>query len=109
MAGYSKKVKTHFRRLVDEAYERELARELAQLATRFDEWRAGRIKASELSHQVHQFYKGPAHETYNFYRSLQIAYPFSPICLCVADRHVARYDMDRDLGRETAGSPIVGQ
>ena len=67
MAGYSKKVKAHFRKLVDEAYERELARELTQLAAQFDEWRAGRIKASELSHQVHQFDKGPAHETYNFY------------------------------------------
>jgi hypothetical protein len=67
MAGYPKKVRAHFRRLVDEAYERELARELAQLATQFDEWRAGQIKASELSSRVHQFDKGPGHETYNFY------------------------------------------
>jgi hypothetical protein len=40
---------------------------LAPLAAQFDEWRAGWIKASELSHQVYQFDKGPAHETYNFY------------------------------------------
>jgi hypothetical protein len=67
MTGYSKKVKAQFRKLVDEAYERELARELAQLAARFDEWRVGRISASELSHWIHQFDKGPAHETYSLY------------------------------------------
>lgn len=44
-----------------------MARELAQLAAQFDEWRAGRIKASELGSRVHQFDKGPAYETYSFY------------------------------------------
>ena len=31
----------------------------------FDEWRAGRIKATELSSRAHQFDKGPAHKTYS--------------------------------------------
>jgi hypothetical protein len=52
---------------VDEAYERELARELAQLAARFDEWRAGQISAGELSCRVHQYDKGPSHEMYSLY------------------------------------------
>ena len=52
MTDYSKKVKAQFRKLVDEAYERELARELARLAARFDEWRAGQISAGELSHRT---------------------------------------------------------
>jgi hypothetical protein len=67
MTGYSKTVKAQFRKLVGEAYERELARELAQLAARFDEWRAGRISASELSHRIHQYDKGPLHEMYSLY------------------------------------------
>jgi hypothetical protein len=67
MAGYSKKTKAQFRRLVDDAYERELTRELKQLAAQFDEWRAGRIRASDLSHRVHQFDKGPVREMYNLY------------------------------------------
>jgi hypothetical protein len=67
MTGYSKRVKAQFRKLVDDAYERELARELAQLAAQFDAWRAGQIRASDLSHRVHQFHKGPVREMYNLY------------------------------------------
>ena len=67
MAGYSKKIKAQFRKLVDEAYERELARELRLLAAQFDEWRADRISAGELSYRVHQYDKGPAREMHSLY------------------------------------------
>ena len=52
---------------MDDAYERELARKLAQLATKFDAWRTGRISARELSYQVHQYDKGPAREMRSLY------------------------------------------
>jgi hypothetical protein len=67
MAGYSKKVKAQFRKLVTDAYERELARALAQLASQFAEWQTGRMSAVELSARVHHYDTGTSRELYNLY------------------------------------------
>ena len=67
MKDYPKRIKAHLNELADQAHERELARELTQLAARFDEWRAGRISAGELNHLIHQYHNGPSRELFKLY------------------------------------------
>lgn len=67
MKDYPKPIKKRLTALADQAYERELARELTQLAARFDDWRAGRITPWELNDQIHRYHNGPAWELFKFY------------------------------------------
>jgi hypothetical protein len=67
MKDYPKRIKRQLRELAGEAHERELARELAQLAAKFDAWRAGQIGAGDLDYQIHQHHNGPARELFKFY------------------------------------------
>jgi hypothetical protein len=69
MSEYPKHIKKKIYELRCEAHERELARELTQLAARFDEWRAGKIGAGELDHLIHQHHNGPSRELFKFYNS----------------------------------------
>ncbi len=67
MSKYPKHIKKQLNTLMSEAYERELTRELTQLAARFDEWRAGQIAPGELNDLIHQYHQGPAREIYKRY------------------------------------------
>jgi len=72
-----KQIKRHLNQLVSLAYEKELGQELEKLATHVDEWRAGRIKATELARLVHEYSTGPLldlHKGYDIpYREILIA------------------------------------
>jgi hypothetical protein len=67
MTNYPKHIKKQLNALMSVAYERELTRELTQLATRFDDWRAGKIEAGELHDLIHQYHQGPGLEIYKRY------------------------------------------
>ncbi|MFQ6013948.1 MAG: hypothetical protein ACE5NP_00720 [Anaerolineae bacterium] len=69
MQQFPKRIKKQLRELATQAHENELARELAQLAKKFDEWRDNRISAGELSHIVHQYDTGPLRDLYKRYNS----------------------------------------
>ena len=53
MQDYPKAIKKKLRNLMGEAYENELAEELAKLEAKFAEWRAGKIYAGDLSYLIH--------------------------------------------------------
>ena len=67
MNDYPKRIKKLLNELKCEAHERELARELTQLATKFDEWRAGEMGAGDLDYLIHQHHNGPSRELFKFY------------------------------------------
>ena len=72
MADYPKHIKRKLRELAGQAYENELAKELAGLAAKFDEWRAGKISAGELSYLVHKYEIGPSRQLYSAYNDNQL-------------------------------------
>jgi hypothetical protein len=67
MNKYPKHIKKKLYELRCEAHERQLARELTQLAARFDEWKAGQIGAGDLDLLIHQHHDGPSRELFKFY------------------------------------------
>ena len=67
MSDYPKHIKKKIHELKCEAYKRELARELTQLAAKFDEWKAGHMGAGELDNLIHQHHNGPSRELFKFY------------------------------------------
>lgn len=67
MKDYPKQIKRQLRELVGQAYENELARELGKLEKRFEDWRAGKICAGELSEIIHRYHNGPARELWGKY------------------------------------------
>ena len=67
MSELPKHIKRQLRELAGQAYENELAAELHKLAEHFDEWKAGKIAASNLEHLIHKFHNGPARELFSRY------------------------------------------
>jgi len=67
MSQYPRSIKRLIREQAMEAYERELARELARLDRDFSEWRDGRISSGELSFRIHQYEKGISRELFTKY------------------------------------------
>jgi hypothetical protein len=67
MNKHPKHIKKKILELRCEAHERELARELTQLAAKFDEWKAGQIGAGDLDLLIHQHHDGPSRELFKFY------------------------------------------
>ena len=63
--NYSAEVSS--RPFVGQAYENELATELAKLEKRFEDWRAGKICAGELAEIIHQYHNGPARDLWSKY------------------------------------------
>ena len=72
-----KHIKSQLRELANQAYEHELADELANLASRFDEWRAGKITVWDLTELVHKYHNGPARELYKRYHNLPHSTPIA--------------------------------
>lgn len=59
--------RARLRELASIAYERELARELAELEDGFRRWRAGEINAFGLSEAIHLFHQGPSRDLFSKY------------------------------------------
>jgi len=62
-----RRLRRQLRQLADLAWERELSNELSNLATSFDEWKAGKLEPHELSDRIHKFHHGGARELYGLY------------------------------------------
>ncbi len=69
MSDHSKSIKRLLRQWMEEAYERELHRELTRLDLSFAEWRAGKIGSGELSDRVHQYETGASRELFKQYNN----------------------------------------
>jgi hypothetical protein len=67
MNDYPKRIKRLLIEFAAEAYEKELARELARLDESFAEWRDGKINSGELSHRIHQYETGASRELFKRY------------------------------------------
>jgi hypothetical protein len=67
MKDYPKPIKRLMRQYLEEAYERELQRELTKLEQSFAEWRSGQISSGELSDRLHQYERGPSRALYKRY------------------------------------------
>jgi hypothetical protein len=64
MQPLSKHLRKLARQAADEAYRRELDRELEPLHAAFEQWRRGELSGFELSDRIHQFHHGPNRELY---------------------------------------------
>ena len=73
-----KPIKKQLNKLSMEAHERELDRELVELAEKFDDWKAGKPGAGELASLVHDYDTGVLRELFNFYNQaplhMRVAY-----------------------------------
>ena len=112
MTEYSKHIKRLLRELAAEAFEKELARDLAKLEKDFEEWREGKINSGELSHRIHQYEVGPSRELYKKYNDGQndfnIAYAIVTGMLAreevpdelieAIDKHISFYESLKDSG-----------
>ena len=67
MSLFTKTELKELRRLSGIAYERELAKELTNLHSRFTAWQHGEIDPFQLSDAVHEFHQGPSHDLYKYY------------------------------------------
>jgi hypothetical protein len=67
MKRLPKQIKWQLNQLVGQAYENELGWELEALAAQVDQWRAGKITASELARLIHEADTGPLRDLYKGY------------------------------------------
>ena len=112
MTDYSKRIKRLLREFAAEAYERELARELARLDKSFSEWRDGKINSGELSHRIHQYETGASRELFNKYNDgkndFNVAYAIvtrlinrqdvPEELIKAVDKHISFYESLKDSG-----------
>jgi HEPN domain-containing protein len=91
---YPKAIKRQLNRLAGEAQKRELARELTQLAVKFDEWLAEKISAGELHDLIHQYHHGPYRELFNFYNG---GGPSFPVARAVAEGVLTEDEIPADV------------
>jgi hypothetical protein len=94
MKDYPKRIKVQLRKLMGEAYERELARELTKLATRFGDWQAGQIDAGELNDLIHKHHNGPSREMFNYYNNVS---PSTSVARAVVEGLLAETDIPIDV------------
>ena len=66
---YPKSIKRLIRQYLEQAYERELHRELSKLDQSFTEWREGAIGSGELSDRIHQYETKPSRELWKRYNN----------------------------------------
>jgi hypothetical protein len=71
---YPKRIKKLLNELSVEAHEIELAKELGELAEKFEEWEEGKICAGELSFIAHEYETGPLRELFKFYNRAPVNY-----------------------------------
>jgi hypothetical protein len=67
MRRFSKRQRKLLGEAMDEAYRRELERELKLLDAGFERWRRGKCSAFDLSDQIHQFHHGPNRKLFGRY------------------------------------------
>jgi hypothetical protein len=66
-SSLNKSLREKLRELAGLAYERELGQHLGKLHERFDQWRDGKMLASELSDHIHEFHDGASRDLYGLY------------------------------------------
>jgi len=71
LRSYTKPQKRELRELVDMAYEIELGHQLDELLRHFQEWKAGRMLASELATRIHEYHQGPNRDLWAFYNQFR--------------------------------------
>ena len=62
MRDISKALKKELRQHADRAWEAEMKAALGDLATKFDEWRAGSLSSGDLDAAIHTYHDGIARE-----------------------------------------------
>ena len=67
MRDLPKQVRRKLQDLCGLAYERALARALADLESQFHRWRSGEIDAYTLNELVHKYHQGPSREVWKRY------------------------------------------
>ncbi len=71
MQKFSKSEKKHLRELAALAYERDVAKSLSNIASKFDEWKNGKISALQLNEALHEYDRGESREVWSRYDSNQ--------------------------------------
>src|SRR3989304_8135356 len=69
MGDTSKNIKRLLREQAALAYEVELRRALAPLATAFDQWKEGKLSSDTINDMIHEFHQGPHRDLYARYNS----------------------------------------
>ena len=64
MQPLSKHLRKLVRQAADEAYRRELDRELEFLHAAFEQWRRGELPGFDLADRIHRFHEGPNRQLY---------------------------------------------
>jgi hypothetical protein len=67
VTNLTKKQKKHLRELAETAYERDLARSLESVASKFDAWKKNEISVWDLNQDIHEFHNKIARDLYKSY------------------------------------------
>ena len=94
MKPITKAQKRKLRELASLAYERELTAALADLESRFEEWRKDEINAFDLSEWIHEFHQGPARELWSIYNELE---DDLLVVRALAHGHLKRSEVDQEM------------
>ncbi len=70
MKRYSRHIRQQLRKLALFVVEKELHRQLEDLSTRFDGWKAGEMSSRELRHVLHAYVDGPSRELFRQHREV---------------------------------------
>lgn len=71
MQEFSKSEKRRLRELAAFAYERDVAKSLSMIASKFEDWKNGKVTALELNQNLHEYDRGESRELWSRYGSNQ--------------------------------------
>lgn len=69
MIELSKGTRKELRKLLEQAYARELDRYLLDLSIKFEDWKNKKITCWDLEDEIHKFHEGISKKLYNFYNA----------------------------------------
>lgn len=96
-----KHIKRAIRQLADQAYEIELARELAALQDELGRWQRGEITAFDVSEAIHRFHDGRARDLYTTYTS---RHPKAAVAYAIQRGILDQATITPDVLEELAGA-----
>ncbi len=67
--GISKKTRKELRKLLEQAYARELDQYLRDLSMKFDDWKNKKIDCYNLNDHIHKFHDGASRDLFNTYNA----------------------------------------
>ena len=97
MTDFTKRERSRLRKLSMKAYERELARELSHLETKFSEWREERIDSFQLSDIIHKFHDGANRD---LYRQYTIVEPYLMVAHALVDGILSEEEIEPEILRK---------